>query len=121
MSSNSFRSHAAHATAATLEEPPLVAPPSQLLPAETPQVRALLEQLDRAILAAVLGDQQALENARRLWPQIVQAIGWELVEDTRDQYLLYVLDATHSTKQGKTRDPASSIVALEIVSLLTKN
>ena len=120
MSASNIRSHAAHASR-NKKEDSLGELPSQLLKAESPQVNALLERLDDVIFPAVLGNRSAMEEARKLWPQVIQAIGWELVEESREQYLRYAIDAARMGEQQEIRKPENSIAALEVILLLTRN
>ncbi len=124
MSDQHFRPHAAHRGKS---QPPTVADvpehelPSHLLHPESAQVRALLEDLDDVVFSAVRGDLGALEQAQSLWPQVVAAIGWELVEESREQYLRFAIDVTRRFEDEKTRKPEHAVAALEVISLLTKN
>ncbi len=123
-----LRPHAAHAGRSQGEKNPLptvadVPPdelPSHLLHPESPQVRALLEQLDDIVFTAVRGDASALDQAQALWPQVVAAIGWELIEESREQYLRFAIDITRRFESDSTRKPEHAIAALEIISLLSK-
>ena len=121
MNQPNFHSHAAHSKPGATEELPLLIPPSQRVHPDSPQVHALLEHLDDVIFAAVRGDKEALEEAHTLWPQIVQTLGWELLEESREQYLRYAVEITRSDNLDQTRSPENAISALEILSLLTKS
>jgi hypothetical protein len=124
MSSNNFRSHAAHpgrSQVASQEQLSRLQPPSQLLHAESTHVNGLLEQMDDVIFAAVLGDRAAGEQAHTLWPQLVEAVGWELLEESREQYLRYAIDVARCGEQQANCNPEHAIAALEIISLLTRN
>lgn len=124
MSSFEYRSHAAHNgknKAATLEDYPGLQPPSEVLHSESEDVNAMLERLDDVIFDAVRGNGPALEKAKTMWPQVVLSLGWELVEESREQYLRFALDIIRNAEQESSRNPDQSIAALEVVSLLTKN
>ena len=123
MSDQHFRSHAAHggqAAMPTVADVPEEELPSHLLHPESEYVRALLEDLDDVIFSAVSGDAGALEQAQALWPKVVRAIGWELVEESREQYLRFAIDVTQRFEHSKARRPEHAIAALEIISLLAK-
>ena len=83
-------------------------------------MHALLEALDDVVFSAVRGDTDALLQAHTLWPQVVAAIGWELVEESREQYLRFAIDITRRFENDNTRKPEHAVAALEIISLLTK-
>ena len=83
------RPHAAHSGSQLDAAGCLSAPadtPSQLLHPESDEVRALLEELDDVIFLAIRGDAESLELTRKLWPIVIERIGWELVEESREQY-----------------------------------
>ena len=122
MSDQHFRPHAAHGKAQllTVADMPQEKLPSHLLHPESKQVRGLLEDLDDIIFAAIRGDSPALEQVRSLWPQVVIAIGWELVEESREQYLRFAIDVMQRFDSTDTRKPEHAVAALEIISLLTK-
>ncbi len=121
--SQHLRPHAAHSgksqrpTVADVPEDEL---PSHLLHAESAQVRAMLEELDDVVFSAVRGDGSALKQARTLWPEVVAAIGWELVEESREQYLRFAIDMTQRFEADSARKPEHAVAALEVISLLTK-
>ena len=81
----------------------------------------MLEELDDVIFDAVRGDAKALERAHALWPQVVRDIGWDLVEESREQYLRYAIDVTRQFQFDPSTNPERSIAALDIISLLTKD
>lgn len=124
MSDSNFRPHAAHAshlqvmTIADLLEEEL---PSHLLHSESEYVRAMLEELDDVIFSAVRGDTRALEKAQTLWPQVVDAIGWELVEESREQYLRFAIDMTQRFETDTARKHEHAIAAIEIISLIARD
>ena len=120
MSDKHLRPHAAHNGKPTVADVPKEELPSHLLHPESPQVRALLEQLDDVVFTAVRGDVSALTQAQALWPQVVEALGWELVEESREQYLRFAIDITRRFETDNTRKPEHAVAALEIISLLTK-
>jgi len=123
MSNQHFRPHAAHRNARllTVADMPTEQLPSHLLHPESELVHAMLEELDDVVFSAVCGDAGALEQARTLWPQVVTAIGWELVEESREQYLRFAIDVTQRLETSSTRKPEHAVAALEIISLLTRD
>ncbi len=123
MSDPNIRPHAAHrgrSDAPSVADVPPEELPSYLLHPESEPVRTLLEDLDDVIFMAVRGDAGALQQAHTLWPQVVEALGWELVEESREQYLRFAIDVTRRFESDKARRPEHAIAALDIISLLTR-
>jgi hypothetical protein len=94
--------------------------PSHLLHADSDEVQLLLEELDDVIFQAIRGDQESLQLAHKLWPEVVKQIGWELVEESREQYLRYSTDLARRFEQDAVRDPQKALAAIEIIELLTR-
>lgn len=122
MSDSHLRPHAAHSRAQelTVADFPEDELPSHRLHSESAYVRAMLEDLDDVVFSAVRGDPNALDQAQTLWPQVVEAIGWELVEESREQYLRFAIDVTQRYETNQAKKPEHVIAALEIISLLAK-
>ncbi|MGI9430358.1 MAG: hypothetical protein ACR2NM_16975 [Bythopirellula sp.] len=123
MSDHNIRPHAAHggrSSERTVADVPEDELPSHLLHPQSAAVRTMLEELDDVVFSAVRGDRGALEQAQQLWPQVVAAIGWELVEESREQYLRFAIDVTQRFEMDAARKPEHAIAALEVISLLTK-
>ncbi|NOY29768.1 MAG: hypothetical protein GXP28_06205 [Planctomycetes bacterium] len=124
MSSPHLRSHAAHlrkdedTSAATLMPSER---PSQSLHPKSEHVRAVLEELDDVIFHAIRGDPEALAQAKVLWPQVITEIGWELAEESREQYLRYAIEVTQRLENEDLRTPERAISALDVISLLAKD
>jgi len=124
VSDQNIRPHAAHRSnfrLPTVADMPPEELPSHLLHPESEPVRLLLEELDDVIFSAVRGDAGALEQAHTLWPRVVSALGWKLVEESREQYLRFAIDVTTRFENNKLRRPEHAVAALEIISLLTKD
>lgn len=124
MSEHINRSHAAHsrgqgATAAR-EFPPSQLP-SFLLHPETDAMRELLEELDDAIFAAIQGSNDALDRARDLWPRAIAEIDWQLVEESREHYLRFAVEVTRRLDLTEARSPDNAVLAIDVISLLTKD
>ena len=123
MSDRNIRPHAAHGgksserTVVGIPEDEL---PSHVLHPQSDAVRTMLEELDDVVYSAVRGDMSALEQAHRLWPQVVATIGWELVEESREQYLRFAIDVTQRYETDLGRKPEHAVAALEVISLLTR-
>jgi len=124
MSSHHLRSHAAHSRRSEGTSEAALMPterPSQSLCPQSEQVRAILEELDDVIFHAIRGDPQALAQAKVLWPQVIVEIGWELAEESREQYLRYAIEVTQRLENEDLRTPERAISALDVISLLAKD
>ena len=123
MSKPNQRSHAAHSRGKGAGAAGAVSAdelPSYLLRPETDQMRELLEDLDDAIFAALQGRNDSLDRARMLWPRAIAEIDQELIEESREHYLLFALEASQRLQQSDDRYPGRSVAALEIILLLTE-
>lgn len=94
--------------------------PSLVLDAESDRVRSLLEELDDVIFLAIRGDADSLNRAQQLWPKVVEEIGWESVEESREQYLRYSTDLAQRFDHEEHRDPARALAAIEVIELLMR-
>jgi hypothetical protein len=106
----------------TLRLPPRRRPRQPETPADpdSPEIRDLLESLDDAVFAALSGSETALANTRELWPTVVEALGPELIEESREQYLRYAIELTRRFEFREIRDPTVAVAALEIIEMLTR-
>ena len=100
--------------------------PSRLPDSPSGPALDLLEQLDDVIFEALRGCTTSLAKAEHLWPKTVAYLGWEAVEESREQYLRYALDVTRPADESSDltghglRTPEHSIVALEVIELLLR-
>jgi hypothetical protein len=80
------------------------------------QVLDRLEQLDDVIFAAIDGDPEALDAAAATWQCTLNELGWDTVEESRQQYLRCAKSAWEAARQNpEDRDP---LAAIEIIGLL---
>ena len=124
MSKRNLRSHAAHRLGAEGDGATGLAPcelPSEQLDPESELVREMLEELDDVIFAAITGDATALAEAKSLWPRVVSEIGFELAEESQEQYLRYAIEAIRHFESQEAHSPERAIAALEVISLLAKS
>jgi len=103
------------------------APPPSEVDAARPQRRAAsvdlsrrglmepLEQLDDAVYHAINGRPEALDEVRRLWTQLTPQLGPDLLEESREQYLRYVVSAWSNHAQN---DPRHATAVLELLCML---
>ena len=79
----------------------------------------LLERLDDIIFSAISGDIDALELARTMWPTVVAEHGWELVEESRAQYLRCAIDRMVQVESLESEMSEQVYAVSEVVALLT--
>ena len=123
MSDPYHRSHASHSRskgAGDAKSLPSDELPSYLLRPETDEMRDLLEELDDAIFAALQGNEDSVERAKTLWPRAIAELDWELVEESREQYLRFAVEVSRRLQQSELRSSERSVTELEIIILLTK-
>jgi hypothetical protein len=97
------------------------APPAEhAVEEDAARVRERLESLDDAIFGALGGCTTALAKARQLWPDAVHSLGWDQVEESREQYLRYAVEVTRRFESHEIRDPARALAALEVIELVTR-
>jgi len=116
------RPHAAHTRgrgAPSAEELLPSQLPSYLLQPETDEVRELLEELDDAVFAAIAGSEPDLDRAKKLWPKALREIESELVEESREQYLRFAVEAARKLDERDSHSPENAIAAIEVITLLT--
>lgn len=99
--------------------------PSRLLDAPVDPVLDLLEQLDDVIFEAIRGCTESLAKAESMWPKTISRLGWEVVEESREQYLRHALDVVRYNQNSNlvNRDyqsPEQSRIALEVIGLLMR-
>lgn len=92
--------------------------PSHVIHQESDTVRAVLEELDDVVFLAIRGDSDALDQARKLWPIVLEQIGRDMVEESREQYLRYASDLARRFEQDAIRDPQKALAVIEIIGLL---
>jgi hypothetical protein len=81
----------------------------------------LLEALDDAIFGALAGDGDALARAPGLWRQAAAALDPALVDESREHYIQFAIDALRQSAADGTRNSAAAVAALEIVELLASD
>ena len=116
--------HAAHArfegstASASAAKPQLVAPSQRLKPGSA-EIREKLELLDDLVFGAIGGKRVALEELRKLWPEVRGALGDDMRADSREQYLRHALSLwENGIDSDGVRDPASAMQALDVLCVL---
>jgi len=78
-----------------------------------------LDQLDDAVFDAIDGDTAALDLIRRMWPEILNELDPQLVEESREQYIRYAIEAWQGLDEaGGSRDPGRAIAVLDVLAAL---
>ena len=78
-----------------------------------------LERLDDVVFDALVGQSDALDNLRRLWPETLSRLGERLLSESRDHYLRRALAVwRQATAEGEIRDPLQALTAIEVICLL---
>ncbi len=93
--------------------------PSKTLNPESPEVLEKLEHLDDVVYEAIGGQDEALEQLQKLWPEVLVELGESLVDESREQYLRYAMSIWEDTiRDNGIRNPARAMQTLEVLCLL---
>ncbi|MEX2142757.1 MAG: hypothetical protein WD894_26110 [Pirellulales bacterium] len=92
--------------------------PSVLIEVESSANLERLEKLDDVVFDAMAGDERALEEMNRLWPQLVTELGPDKLEESREQYLRYSLAIWESCLEDGLREPDRAIASLQVLSII---
>lgn len=89
------------------------------LAADAAEVTEALERLDDLVFAALEGHTAALEELRRVWPELRAKWGDGALAESREQYLRRALQIWQSrVSRDGVRNPMAVAQALDVVSLL---
>jgi hypothetical protein len=78
-----------------------------------------LERLDDTVFEAIAGKPGALDELRKLWPDVLARLGPELIEESREQYLRHALRVWRDCLEGdQIRNPSLAVAAMDVVCLL---
>ncbi|HVW38143.1 MAG TPA: hypothetical protein VHB99_12585, partial [Pirellulales bacterium] len=93
--------------------------PAQVLGTQCPAALEQLERLDDAVFEAIAGKPSALDELRKLWPEVLSRLGPELVEESREQYVRHALRVWRDCVEGdQIRNPSLAVAAMDVVCLL---
>jgi hypothetical protein len=101
-----------------LERLPRHKAPSVLIDVESPETLERLERLDDVVFDAMTGDERALEEMSRLWPQLMEELGADKLEESREQYLRYALSIWETCLDDGLRDHDRALASLQVLSVL---
>lgn len=79
-----------------------------------------LEALDDVIFAAIDGNARALQDACFAWETAVRDLGWEVVEESRQQYLRCAQSIWDESRRHPDDSPHYPFAAIEIIGLLAQ-
>ena len=78
-----------------------------------------LEHLDDLVYEAIGGRTSAMEDLRVAWPKVLEELGEDLLNESREQYLRYALSVWEEcVDTDSIRNPARAIQALDVLCLL---
>jgi len=77
-----------------------------------------LEKLDDVIFAAIDGDTEALDEAANTWQCTLDELGWDTVEESRQQYLRCAKSAWEAAREQLDEDSQYPFAAIEIIGML---
>ena len=78
-----------------------------------------LERLDDLVFDAIAGKAAALEQLKRIWPQLCEELGDPLLAESREHYLRHALSAwEQSGRDDGTRNPNAAVQLLEVLCTL---
>jgi hypothetical protein len=93
--------------------------PAQVLGSQCPAALEQLERLDDTVFEAIAGKPGALEQLRKLWPEVLAKLGPDLIEESREQYVRHALRVWRDCLEGdQIRNPALAVAAMDVVCLL---
>jgi hypothetical protein len=92
--------------------------PSVLMEVDSPELLERLEKLDDVVFDAIGGDERALEEMSRLWPQLLAELGPEKLEESREQYLRYSLAIWEGCLEDGLREPDRAVASLQVLSII---
>lgn len=93
--------------------------PSHTLDPQSPAVLQKLEALDDAVFEAIGGKASALDDLKRLWPDVRGELGETLLGESREQYLRYALSIWDEyVASGRVRNPERAAQALDVLCVL---
>lgn len=93
--------------------------PSYLLGKHRPEVVERLETLDDAVFEAIAGKPGALDQLKRLWPDVLGELGGALVAESREHYIRHALNMWQECVQGEeVRNPALAVAVMNVLTLL---
>lgn len=93
--------------------------PSQRLAAHDPLLVEMLGELDDLVFEAIAGRAVAGDRLRTLWPQVLAAVGPQLVDESRQAYLRHAMAKWQECAEAEpTRNPRLAITLMDVLAIL---
>jgi hypothetical protein len=93
--------------------------PAYVLGLSDPHVLERFEQLDDTVFEAIAGKSSAVDDLRRLWAEIPQIVGPQLVEESRQAYLHHALNKWSECNSAEEhRNPRLAATLLDVIAVL---
>jgi hypothetical protein len=81
-------------------------------------VTECLEQLDDVVFDALRGSPAALAHLELLWPSAIGSLGYDVLAESREQYLRKALSIWHDFFDAEGRRSDSAMAALDVLCVL---
>ena len=93
--------------------------PAYVLGLSDPHVLERFEQLDDAVFEAIAGKASAVDHLRRLWAELPEIVGPQLVEESRQAYLHHALNKWSECNSAEEhRNPRLAATLLDVIIVL---
>jgi hypothetical protein len=104
---------------ATVPDEDLFDTPAYALGLSDPHVLERFEALDDAVFEAIAGKASGIDHLRRLWAEIPEIVGPQLVEESRQAYLLHALNKWSECNSAEEhRNPRLAATLLDVIAVL---
>jgi hypothetical protein len=104
------------------EQPPgddLYDAPSHRIAGHDPQMVERLGELDDVVFEAIAGRAAAVERLPTLWTEVLQAVGPDLVDESRQAYLRHAMAKWQECAEAEpTRNPRLAITLMDVLAIL---
>jgi hypothetical protein len=91
---------------------------STLMEVDSQEILDDLERLDDVVFDAMTGDERAIEEMGRMWPQLLAKLGPDRLDESREQYLRHSLSVWETCLENGLRDPERAQASLQVLSIL---
>jgi hypothetical protein len=89
-----------------------------LLAGQPSEILELLERIDDLVFSAISGDVRAMVELEVLWPAVTAELDAFLIDQTREQYLRFVLAICSDCVGEDVRKPERAVAAIDVLSVL---
>jgi hypothetical protein len=91
---------------------------SGVIEPDSQQVLDELERLDDVVFDAMSGDERAIDEMGRMWPQLLAKLGPDQLDESREQYLRHSLSVWETCLDSGLREPERALASLQVLSIL---